>query len=106
MTKLPIAWESTRDAHDADAPSETEARIAIVGSGPAGCFTGQALRRALPKSRIDVLDESATPFGLVRYGVAADHQGTKSVAQQFERFFDESGVEFRGNVRVGAQGDV
>jgi cytochrome P450/NADPH-dependent glutamate synthase beta subunit-like oxidoreductase/flavodoxin len=106
MTKLPIAWESTRDAHDADAPSETEARIAIVGSGPAGCFTGQALRRALPKSRIDVLDESATPFGLVRYGVAADHQGTKSVAQQFERFFDEPGVEFHGNVRVGAQGDV
>lgn len=107
MTKLPVAWASTRRRRPAvTGPSEREVRVAIVGSGPAGCFTGQALRRLLPKARIDVFDQHATPFGLVRYGVAPDHQGTKSVSRQFERFLDEPGTFFHGNIRIGDDGDL
>ncbi|WP_245907416.1 flavodoxin domain-containing protein [Leucobacter massiliensis] len=72
-----------------------------MGSGPAGCFTAQALRRTFPGAAIDVFDELPTPSGLVRYGVAADHQGTKAVGRQFDRLFAEEGVRFRGNCRLG-----
>ncbi|KAA9089718.1 cytochrome P450 [Microbacterium radiodurans] len=78
-------------------------RIAIVGSGPAGCFSAQALRRSFPAAEIDVVDALPTPFGLLRYGVAADHQGTKSVARQFERLFTADGVRFHGGVRLGGE---
>lgn len=109
MTKLPVTWNdvaagsSPRESIPAAAP-ERAARITIVGAGPSGCFTAQAVRRALPSARIDLIDEQPVPFGLVRYGVAADHQGTKSVARQFERLFDDPDVRFHGNVRVAADG--
>lgn len=76
-------------------------RIAIVGSGPAGCYSAQAIRRVIASARIDVFDALPVPFGLVRHGVAADHQGTKSVALQFARLFENDGVRFVGNVRIG-----
>lgn len=41
------------------------------------------------------------PYGLIRYGVAPDHQGTKAVIRQFERLFERQGVEFFGNVEIG-----
>lgn len=41
------------------------------------------------------------PYGLVRYGVAPDHQGTKAVIRQFERLFERQGVDFFGNVDIG-----
>lgn len=75
--------------------------IAIVGAGPSGCFTAQALLRALPEARIDILDRLPVPYGLVRYGVAPDHQGTKAVTRQFDRLFDRQGVAFFGNVALG-----
>ena len=114
MTQLPVEWDRVA-APDAGGPEEhapTEAaarpadpapqpRIAIVGSGPAGCFTAQAARRVFPGSPIDVFDDLPTPYGLVRYGVAADHPGTKAVARQFDRLFADPGVAFRGNVRLG-----
>lgn len=105
MTKLPVEWAGVREAAPETAGvSKTDAapRVAIVGSGPAGCFTAQALRRTFPGAPIDVFDELPTPYGLVRYGVAADHQGTKSVAHQFDRLFMHDNVRFRGNIRVGA----
>lgn len=76
-------------------------RIAIVGSGPAGCFTAQAARRAFPEAPIEVFDDLPTPYGLVRYGVAGDHAGTKAVSRQFDRLFLDDGVAFRGNVKLG-----
>lgn len=76
--------------------------VAIVGSGPAGCFMADALVRKLPASCIDVLDRLPSPFGLVRGGVAPDHQGTKAVARQFERLFQRPEIAFLGNVSVGA----
>ena len=130
MTKMPVAWDrvlagesggsggvgGTGVAGGAGAAAGSGAgaaalapavqvpspRIAIVGSGPSGCFTAQALRKVFPAAPIEVIDRLATPYGLVRYGVAADHQGTKAVARQFDRLFTEEGVEFRGNVRLGA----
>lgn len=79
-----------------------EPRIVIVGAGPSGCFIAGALRRALPAARLLVVDRLPCPFGLVRYGVAADHQSTKNITRQFDRIFTKEGVEFAGNVRVTA----
>lgn len=106
LTALPVAWSRVAEPAPASIRvgpvSDAAPRIAIVGSGPAGCFSAQALRRAFPAAEIDVIDELPTPYGLVRYGVAADHQGMKSVARQFDRLFTEERVRFHGNVRIGA----
>lgn len=79
----------------------TPLHIAIVGAGPAGCYTADQLTRRLPDARIDVYDRLPTPYGLVRGGVAPDHQGTKAIVRQFERSFARGSVRFRGNVEVG-----
>ncbi|MGV0807946.1 FAD-dependent oxidoreductase [Mycolicibacterium setense] len=75
--------------------------VAVIGSGPSGCYTAQALRKALPGAEITVFEALPVPYGLVRYGVAADHQGTKAVAAQFDRMFTRSGITFVGNTRIG-----
>lgn len=74
--------------------------IAIVGSGPSGCYLAQALRRALPHSQLTIFDRLPTPYGLLRYGVAADHQHTKTLTRQFDRLFHDEAVRFLGNVEV------
>jgi ferredoxin--NADP+ reductase len=79
--------------------------VAIVGSGPAGCYTAQFLRKRWPASEIAIFDALPTPYGLVRYGVAADHQGAKAVTRQFDRLFERDGVRFLGNVRIGTDVD-
>ncbi|MCZ9882570.1 FAD-dependent oxidoreductase [Arthrobacter sp. B2a2-09] len=75
--------------------------IAVIGSGPSGCYIAQSLRKALPQSEITIYDRLASPFGLVRYGVAADHQSTKSIQAQFSRLFERENVRFAGNIEVG-----
>ncbi len=75
--------------------------IAIVGAGPSGLFAAQNLRRLVADAAIDVFDRLPVPFGLIRYGVAADHQGVKAVTRQFERLFEREGIRFFGNVHVG-----
>lgn len=75
--------------------------VAIVGSGPSGCYLAQALRKLLPASEVTVIDRLPVPYGLVRYGVAADHQGTKAVTKQFARLFEREGVAFLGHVALG-----
>lgn len=77
-------------------------KIAIVGAGPSGCFLAQALLKAAPELEVDLIDRLPVPYGLVRYGVAADHQGTKGVARQFARVFERQGARFFGNVTLGA----
>lgn len=77
------------------------ASVAIVGAGPSGCFVAQALLKAAPDLRLDLIDALPVPYGLVRYGVAADHQGTKAVIRQFERLFERQGAGFVGNLAVG-----
>ena len=75
--------------------------IAVVGSGPSGCYTAQFLRKTWPLSEVVVFEALPTPYGLIRYGVAPDHQGTKGVTRQFDRLFERDGARFAGNVRIG-----
>ncbi|QIM18234.1 FAD-dependent oxidoreductase [Leucobacter coleopterorum] len=75
--------------------------IAIVGSGPSGCYLAQSLLRSLPDAQIVIFDRLASPYGLIRYGVAADHQHTKAITRQFERLFQTPNVRFAGNVELG-----
>lgn len=79
----------------------TTPSVAIIGSGPSGCYLAQSLRKAWPESEITIFDQLASPFGLVRYGVAADHQNTKAVTRQFDRLFERENVQFAGNLRIG-----
>jgi ferredoxin/flavodoxin---NADP+ reductase len=89
-----------------DAPS---LRVAVVGSGPAGLYTAEALVKqaaALQQPRsvsVDVLDRLPTPYGLVRYGVAPDHPSIKSIAEYLRRVLEHPDVRFVGGVRLGAE---
>lgn len=80
---------------------QIEPSIAIVGSGPAGCYTAQMLCKRWPSAQIVVFERLPVPYGLLRYGVSPDHQGTKAIARQFDRLFADGRVRFLGNVEVG-----
>ncbi len=76
--------------------------IAIVGSGPAGYYAAEAAARAWgDEARIDVIDRMPVPFGLIRTGVAPDHQSIKGVARRYEQTALADNVRFVGNVTVG-----
>jgi ferredoxin--NADP+ reductase len=82
-------------------------QVAVIGSGPAGLYTAEALIKqsaALdePRSiRVDVLDRLPTPYGLVRYGVAPDHKSIKSIAEYLRNVLEHEGVHFIGGVHLG-----
>jgi ferredoxin--NADP+ reductase len=76
--------------------------FAIVGSGPAGFYTAEALEKAYgDKARIDILDRYPVPYGLIRFGVAPDHQSLKAVSKRYDKVAETAGVDFIGNVDVG-----
>jgi ferredoxin--NADP+ reductase len=75
--------------------------IAIIGSGPAGCYLADHLLKLIPETAIDILERLPVPFGLIRYGVAPDHQSTKAVSRLFDRVLSRDSVGFFGNVEVG-----
>jgi len=78
-------------------------RVAIVGSGPAGFYAADALLRSDdPAVEVDVIDRLPTPWGLVRLGVAPDHENIKAVSRAFERTASKPGFRFFGNVEVGS----
>jgi ferredoxin--NADP+ reductase len=82
-------------------------QVAVVGSGPAGLYTAEALIKqaaALDPPRaikVDVLDRLPTPYGLVRYGVAPDHKSIKSIAEYLRNVLEHDGVDFIGGVHLG-----
>ena len=76
-------------------------RVAIVGAGPSGFYAADGLLRGDPDLHIDIIDRLPTPFGLVRAGVAPDHQGTKAIARQFEKLLARPDVRFCGNLEIG-----
>src|ERR1700678_1618782 len=84
--------------------------VAVVGSGPAGLYTAEALVKqaaALPLPvplRVDVIDRLPTPYGLVRYGVAPDHKSIKSIAEYLRGVLEHEGVRSVGGVHVGEDG--
>jgi ferredoxin--NADP+ reductase len=76
--------------------------FAVVGSGPAGFYTAEALAKAFgTEARIDILDRYPVPYGLIRFGVAPDHQSLKAVSKRYEKVAETDGVGFIGNVAVG-----
>ena len=76
--------------------------FAVVGSGPAGFYTAEALSKAYgEQARIDILDRYPVPYGLIRFGVAPDHQSLKAVSKRYDKVADEPGVDFIGNVTIG-----
>ena len=79
-------------------------RIAIVGAGPAGYFSAQALQNSQDENRvfaIDLFERLPTPWGLVRNGVAPDHPKIKSVAKVFEKIASDPNFRLFGNVELG-----
>jgi ferredoxin--NADP+ reductase len=76
--------------------------FAVVGSGPGGFYTAEALNKAYDReARVDILDRYPVPYGLVRFGVAPDHQSLKAVSKRYDQTADSAGVDFIGNVTVG-----
>ena len=77
--------------------------FAIVGSGPAGFYTAEALAKAYgDAARIDIIDRYPVPYGLIRFGVAPDHQSLKAVSKRYDKVAETEGVSFIGNVAVGS----
>jgi len=79
----------------------TPLRVAIVGTGPSGFYAAEHLLKQHPGVAIDLFDRLPTPFGLVRGGVAPDHQKIKSVTRVYERIAANAAVRFFGNVTLG-----
>jgi ferredoxin--NADP+ reductase len=75
--------------------------VAIVGSGPSGFYTAEALLKACDDVEIDIIERLPTPYGLIRGGVAPDHAKTKNVARAYERTARDPRVRYFGNVEVG-----
>ena len=77
-------------------------RVAIVGSGPAGFYAaGQLLGDKERSVQVEMFDRLATPWGLVRAGVAPDHPNIKAVTRVYEKTARLDGFRFHGNVEVG-----
>jgi ferredoxin/flavodoxin---NADP+ reductase len=81
--------------------ARTRPRVAIVGAGPAGAFTAASLLRARGDAEIDLFERLPTPWGLLRGGVAPDHQEIKRLEDTFDRQTLKRGCRFLGNVQVG-----
>src|SRR4051812_37528882 len=76
--------------------------VAIIGSGPAGYYTAEALQKLYGEAvQIDVIDRLPVPYGLIRSGVAPDHQSIKAVYKRYEKVALSANVRFVGNVCVG-----
>ncbi len=77
-------------------------RVAIVGAGPAGFFLAEKLlgQTAVPVG-VDLFERLPTPYGLVRFGVAPDHEKIKNVTRSFDKVATRAGFRYFGNVDVG-----
>lgn len=77
-------------------------RVAIVGSGPAGFYTAEKLLKKEDLTvEIDMFDRLPAPYGLVRFGVAPDHEKIKNVTRVFDKLAARECFRFYGNVEIG-----
>jgi NADPH-dependent glutamate synthase beta subunit-like oxidoreductase len=76
--------------------------VAVIGSGPAGYYSAEALQKLFgDEVLIDMIDRMPVPYGLIRFGVAPDHQSIKAVSRRYEKVALSDNVRFCGNVCVG-----
>jgi len=76
--------------------------VAVIGSGPAGYYTAEALLKAFgDQVCVDVIDRLPVPYGLIRFGVAPDHQSIKAVYRRYEKVALTDNIRFVGNVTIG-----
>src|SRR5258705_11777449 len=82
--------------------SQVPLRVGIVGSGPSAFYAAEALLK-VPDLRVqvDMFDRLPTPYGLVRGGVAPDHQKIKAVIRQYEKTAARPRFRFFGNITFG-----
>jgi len=81
--------------------------FAVIGSGPAGFYTAEALLKIYgERCLIDLIDRLPVPYGLIRFGVAPDHQSIKAVSKRYEKVALEGHCRFLGNVHLGADVSV
>ncbi len=79
-------------------------QFAVVGSGPAGFYTAEALEKAFGgQARIDILDRYPVPYGLIRFGVAPDHQSLKAVSKRYDKVADSARCRFHRQCRRRAR---
>jgi ferredoxin--NADP+ reductase len=82
--------------------AERPLRVAVVGAGPAGFYVAEhLLSRPDLVAAIDMFDRLPTPFGLVRAGVAPDHQKIKAVTAAFDKVAAHPRFRFFGGVELG-----
>ncbi|MDZ4306776.1 FAD-dependent oxidoreductase [Allopontixanthobacter sp.] len=76
--------------------------IAIIGSGPAGYYTAEGAQKQWGEDvQVDIFDRLPVPYGLIRTGVAPDHQSIKGVSRRYEKTALSGNVRFVGNVSIG-----
>ncbi|WP_375402602.1 FAD-dependent oxidoreductase [uncultured Sphingomonas sp.] len=81
--------------------------IVIVGSGPAGYYTAEAALKLWGDGvRVDIIDRLPVPYGLIRSGVAPDHQSIKGVTRRYEATASSDNVCFVGGVTLGRDATV
>lgn len=86
---------------------ESARHIAVVGAGPSGIYSADALTRDSDSSiSVDLIERLPTPFGLVRYGVAPDHLSIRSVRQTLEKVLQRPQVRFLGGIEIGGDMSV
>jgi ferredoxin--NADP+ reductase len=84
------------------ATPERPLRAAIIGAGPSGFYAAAALLKEEGHTvTVDMFDRLVAPHGLVRYGVAPDHQNIKAVAKTYDRTASDGGFRYFGNVEFG-----
>lgn len=98
MTVLHPIYNRHRVESDAVKPLQ----VAIFGAGPSGFYAAEELLKQTARIvTVDLFDRLPTPYGLVRGGVAPDHQKIKTVTRQFDKIAHRSGFRFFGNVSFG-----
>ncbi|MES2481118.1 MAG: FAD-dependent oxidoreductase [Pseudomonadota bacterium] len=95
-----VDWSESPDRRRVLPADRPHLRVAVVGSGPAGCYAVQALA-SVPGVQVTLIERLPTPFGLVRTGVAPDHPQTKRVVDQFHQVLAGESVRCRFNVELG-----
>lgn len=83
-------------------PSKPPIQIAIVGSGPSGFYAAEALLRSDFDISVTMIERLPTPYGLVRSGVAPDHQSLKKVTVVYDRIARSDDFHYVGNLSVGS----